>query len=56
MREVWIVDDDEEMNRAVGLMLKILDQVSIKFSKIWQTKSRKTINRLERQKIRLKEG
>ena len=25
MRQVWIVDDDEEMNRAIGLMLKILD-------------------------------
>ena len=25
MKSVWIVDDDEEMNRAVGLMLKLLD-------------------------------
>jgi len=25
MRQIWIVDDDEEMNRAVGLMLKMLD-------------------------------
>ena len=25
MRRVWIVDDDEEMNRAVGLMLNMLD-------------------------------
>ncbi len=25
MRQVWIIDDDEEMNRAVGLMLKMLD-------------------------------
>jgi DNA-binding response OmpR family regulator len=25
MRRVWIVDDDEEMNRAIGLMLKMLD-------------------------------
>jgi two-component system chemotaxis response regulator CheY len=25
MRQVWIVDDDDEMNRAIGLMLKILD-------------------------------
>jgi two-component system chemotaxis response regulator CheY len=25
MRQVWLVDDDEEMNRAVGLMLKMLD-------------------------------
>ncbi|HEX6034578.1 MAG TPA: response regulator [Anaerolineales bacterium] len=25
MKQVWIVDDDEEMTRAVGLMLKMLD-------------------------------
>jgi DNA-binding response OmpR family regulator len=25
MRQVWIVDDDEEMARAVSLMLKLLD-------------------------------
>jgi DNA-binding response OmpR family regulator len=25
MRQVWIVDDDEEMNRAIGLMLRMLD-------------------------------
>ena len=25
MRRVWIVDDDEEMGRAIGLMLKMLD-------------------------------
>jgi two-component system chemotaxis response regulator CheY len=25
MRQVWIVDDDEEMNRAIGLMLKMLE-------------------------------
>jgi DNA-binding response OmpR family regulator len=25
MKHIWIVDDDEEMNRAVGLMLKLLD-------------------------------
>jgi two-component system chemotaxis response regulator CheY len=25
MRRVWIVDDDEEMSRAIGLMLKMLD-------------------------------
>lgn len=25
MRDIWIVDDDEEMARAVGLMLKLLD-------------------------------
>jgi DNA-binding response OmpR family regulator len=25
MRKVWVVDDDEEMLRAIGLMLKMLD-------------------------------
>ena len=25
MRRVWIVDDDEEMNRAIGLMVEMLD-------------------------------
>jgi len=25
MRDIWVVDDDEEMSRAVGLMLKLLD-------------------------------
>ncbi len=25
MKNIWIVDDDEEMSRAVGLMLKLLD-------------------------------
>ena len=25
MRQVWVVDDDEEMNHAIGLMLKMLD-------------------------------
>lgn len=25
MRDIWIVDDDEEMTKAVGLMLKLLD-------------------------------
>jgi DNA-binding response OmpR family regulator len=25
MKQVWIVDDDEEMNRAIGLMLQVLD-------------------------------
>ena len=25
MRQVWIVDDDEEMNHALGLMFKMLD-------------------------------
>jgi len=25
MRDVWVVDDDEEMSRAVGMMLELLD-------------------------------
>lgn len=25
MRQVWVVDDDEEMVRAIGLMLRMLD-------------------------------
>jgi len=25
MKQVWIVDDDEEMSRAIGLMLNMLD-------------------------------
>ncbi|PWH18683.1 MAG: hypothetical protein DDG60_00175 [Anaerolineae bacterium] len=25
MKQVWIIDDDEEMAKAVGLMLKLLD-------------------------------
>lgn len=25
MKQVWIVDDDEEMGRAIGLMLQLLD-------------------------------
>jgi CheY-like chemotaxis protein len=25
MRHVWVIDHDDEMNRAVGLMLKLLD-------------------------------
>ena len=25
MKQIWIVDDDEEMSRAIGLMLKLLD-------------------------------
>jgi DNA-binding response OmpR family regulator len=25
MRRVWLVDDDEDMNRAIGLMLTMLD-------------------------------
>jgi len=24
MKRVWVIDHDEEMNRAVGLMLKLL--------------------------------
>ena len=24
-KHIWVIDDDEEMNRAVGLMLKLLD-------------------------------
>lgn len=31
MRQVWIVDDDEEMSRAIGLMLKMLDCEAISF-------------------------
>jgi two-component system chemotaxis response regulator CheY len=31
MRQVWVVDDDEEMNRAIGLMLKVLDCEVISF-------------------------
>ena len=25
MRDIWVIDDDEEMTKAVGLMLKLLD-------------------------------
>lgn len=25
MRQIWVIDDDEEMGRAIGLMLKLLD-------------------------------
>ena len=25
MRQIWTIDDDEEMSRAIGLMLKLLD-------------------------------
>jgi CheY-like chemotaxis protein len=25
MKKVWVIDDDEEMGRAIGLMLKLLD-------------------------------
>jgi DNA-binding response OmpR family regulator len=31
MKHVWIVDDDEEMNRAIGLMLKMLNCEVIMF-------------------------
>ncbi|NOH03794.1 MAG: response regulator [Chloroflexi bacterium] len=31
MKEVWIVDDDEEMGHAIGLMLQLLDYVPKKF-------------------------
>ena len=31
MRNIWIVDDDEEMSRAIGLMLKLLDCESTAF-------------------------
>jgi CheY-like chemotaxis protein len=25
MKQIWVIDDDEEMGRAVGLMLRLLD-------------------------------
>jgi DNA-binding response OmpR family regulator len=31
MRQIWIIDDDDEMNRAIGLMLKMLDCEVIMF-------------------------
>jgi len=31
MKQVWIVDDDDEMNRAIGLMLKMLNCEVIMF-------------------------
>lgn len=31
MKEVWVVDDDEEMGKAVGLMLQLLDYTSKHF-------------------------
>ena len=31
MKEVWIVDDDEEMGTAIGLMLKLMDYVPKNF-------------------------
>ncbi|GMV35316.1 response regulator [Chloroflexi bacterium CFX5] len=32
MKEVWIVDDDDEMARAISLMLKLLDYESKHFN------------------------
>lgn len=32
MKEVWVVDDDEEMGHAIGLMLQLLDYVPRNFS------------------------
>ncbi|HJS20286.1 MAG TPA: response regulator [Anaerolineales bacterium] len=31
MKQIWVVDDDEEMGRAVGLMLKLLDSEATLF-------------------------
>jgi len=31
MKDIWIIDDDEEMGRAVGLMLKLLDYRATSF-------------------------
>ncbi len=31
MKNIWIVDDDEEMTRAIQLMLKLLDYTTIAF-------------------------
>jgi len=31
MKQIWVVDDDEEMGRAIGLMLKLLDFDTILF-------------------------
>ncbi|HET6595007.1 MAG TPA: response regulator [Anaerolineales bacterium] len=31
MRNVWIVDDDEEMSRAIGLMLQVLNCEVVSF-------------------------
>ncbi len=31
MKQVWVIDDDEEMGRAIGLMLKLLDCDAILF-------------------------
>ena len=32
MRSVWIVDDDEEMSRAISLFLRLMDCESVTFS------------------------
>jgi len=34
MRNVWTVDDDEEMTRAIGLMLKLLDYNVTSFNNV----------------------
>ncbi len=31
MKQAWVVDDDEEMNHAIGLMLEVLDCEVISF-------------------------
>lgn len=31
MKQIWVIDDDEEMGRAVGLMLKLLDYTTTLF-------------------------
>ena len=31
MKQIWVVDDDEEMGRAVGLMLQLLDSEATLF-------------------------
>ena len=33
-KHIWVIDDDEEMNRAVGLMLKLLDCEVASFYKV----------------------
>jgi CheY-like chemotaxis protein len=34
MKDIWTVDDDEEMSRAIGLMLKLLDCEVTTFYKV----------------------
>lgn len=34
MRQIWIVDDDDEMTRAIGLMLKMLDCEILSFHSV----------------------